>query len=241
MHEQCQLLLCGGFVLYSKTCACQVLCSYFTFTVPLSSLFFALLFLPFDLKNYQNFSLKTSPLSPLSHLSRWLILNLLPLAPLFHWKTKTIGGYLIGLGLHGYWGKWVETAKTFYLFIHLHGNQWALSLRHTPTVHAHFFLTTGILPTIWVSCRSVKAETGRGVESHWCNKHCHLHNSNDIIRRLKIKDYYSSENPQSQKYYCETWLEHFVSLEWQRDRLAAVKFYRAYLSIQYRPYAFVSH
>lgn len=37
----------------------------------------------------------------LFHLSLWLIWNLPPLAPAFHWKTKTIAGYLIGFVLGG--------------------------------------------------------------------------------------------------------------------------------------------
>lgn len=56
-----------------------------------------------------------------------------------------------------------------------------LCLSDTPPLSTHTFSTTGILPTICISWRSAKAETGRGTESHCCNKHCHLH-------KLKLYD-----------------------------------------------------
>ena len=55
-----------------------------------------------------------------------------------------------------------------------------------------------------------------------------------MITHSKIREYYSLENPQSQKYGCETRLDHFVyEEEALRHGLTAVKFYRAYLGIQY--------
>lgn len=56
------------------------------------------------------------------HLSPWLIWKLPPLAPLFHWKSKAIGGYLTGLD-ESWRNLEKKKKKAFRLFIHQHGNQ----------------------------------------------------------------------------------------------------------------------
>lgn len=51
-----------------------------------------------------------------------------------------------------------KKAKTFDLFIHPQRNEWTLFsiMTQPPTNHVHLFFTTGIQPTIWVSCMIAK-------------------------------------------------------------------------------------
>lgn len=98
---------------------CHVLCRAFIASPPL----LCQPDFPSNLTNCSN----TFPgcLAHIFHLFLWLIWKLPPLAPLFHWKTKSIG-YLIGLSLSlgESWGNSGKKAKAFHLFIHQHGNQW---------------------------------------------------------------------------------------------------------------------
>lgn len=136
----------GGGLLYQ---ICHVICSIFTLT-SLSASFFHLPFPPL-----WKHSLAAMP-PPCSLPSVFHLINIKP-APLFYWKSQTIGGYLIGLalGLDGSVGNSrVKKSKRSDLFIHPHWNQWALSgVMTQPSLSSTAFLpqelhTPGAPPTI---------------------------------------------------------------------------------------------
>ena len=149
-------------------------------------------------------------------------------------KQKTIGGYLIGLGLRGCWGELGRVKKQMHLIyssIRMEIN--GLCLSDTPplsTLTFFFFPTTGIL-----SAASVKWTPAGTSCPTVVVKHCHPHIFKWYDNTFKDKkDNHSSENPWSQKCRCETRLEQFVYEEdGLRCRSAAVKFYRAHSGVQY--------
>lgn len=156
-----------GFVLYSKTCACQAPCSFWIFTVPLSSLFFPSIH-----------SLKLSDFSPKTSVSRLPFVSLINVKPAPTWPTISLKNQNNWWLFHWTWPLWIlgEARRKSKNIWSIHPSA-LKSMGFVSQPHPHCpFSTTGILPTIWVSCRRVKAETGRGAESHWCNKHCHLLN-----------------------------------------------------------------
>lgn len=160
----------GGGLLYQ---ICHVICSIFRAT----SLFASFFHLPFPpLKSPTNWknSLPTMP-PPSSLPSVFHLINIKP-APLFYWKSQTVGGNLIGLalGLDGSVGNSRRGGgggggKRFDLFIHPHWNQWALSgVMTQPSMSSTTFLprelhTPGAPPTI--RGPSIKRTVVRNMES----------------------------------------------------------------------------
>ena len=218
--------VCGCFC-HIKTC--HVLCSPFKFT-PLSPFCFFFLFLASFyhplIRNNCRISLPSCLQRVLFHLSLWLIPDLPPLAARFCWKTKN-NWWLFDWPwpLQRLWGLWSKSESIW----SIHPSAWkSVGL---------CLVQTRIAPLSTLTSPPREHGPPSGSAAHVsCRRHkcCQLPNFLQYDSTSKIIGRHSLQNAQSQtNCYWTKWLQFVHGEKVVRDKLAAVKFNRAYLCVQH--------